>query len=247
MLDLSLPWPAVPFTVIDTESTGLGADARIVEIAAVRFEGLREVARFSSLVNPGCPIPEAATAVHGITDGMVQDAPQLNDLAIDLLHVADDSVPCAYNAPYDRGLLHREGLPMLCPAFDPAHSWIDVFVMIARLDKYASGPGRHKLYQACRRWGVPHLSAHRAYGDAKATGQLLVRLFDANRIRPVSARQLLEHTDRMREHQQIEHNRFRAHCEARANRQALQQELSGLFEDDRRGYEIKGVATDGSA
>lgn len=68
----------------DTETTGLGADARVVEYAHIecRLEGnkLVEVGRFESLINPLTPIPAEATKVHGITDEMVKDAPCIRDV-----------------------------------------------------------------------------------------------------------------------------------------------------------------------
>ncbi len=71
-----------PLAFFDLETTGvrIGRD-RIVQIAIVRLmlDGTRE--DWSSLVNPGIPIPPEATAVHGITDGDVAGAPRLEDLA----------------------------------------------------------------------------------------------------------------------------------------------------------------------
>jgi DNA polymerase-3 subunit epsilon len=70
--------------IADTESTGLGPEARVCEYAHIlcKLEANRlvEVERFESLVNPGIPIPEGATKVHGITDAMVKMAPSLRDI-----------------------------------------------------------------------------------------------------------------------------------------------------------------------
>lgn len=239
-MDLTLPWPALPIVAVDTESTGVSDDDRVCEIAAVRFEAFKPVQRFTSLVNPGRPIPAGATAVHGITDEMVKDAPTLAELAVDLFLVCDGAIPAAYNAPFDRGMIHRELTSPECPAFDPAQSWIDVFVIIAsaRVDKFVRGHGRLKLAAACQRWGVPLEAAHRAAGDAEATGRLLFTLLNADKIRPVSMARLLAHTDRMRLEHEADHARFRQGLQ----RQAVQQELSGLFTDgDRQGYEIRKV------
>lgn len=239
MIDLSLPWPALPIVALDTETTGLCADDRVCEIAAVRFDGFRPVQRFSSLVNPGKPIPAAATAVHGITDDMVKGAPRLADLAVDLFLICDGAIPAAYNAPFDRDMIHRELIAAECPAFDMAQSWIDVFVIVAsrRVDMFVRGKGRLKLAAACQRWQVPLVTAHRAAGDAEAAGRLLFRLLDANKIKPVSMRHLLAHTDRMRAEHEADHGRFRQRLQAKAE----QLELSELFADAPQGYEIRRV------
>ena len=70
--------------IADSETTGLGNNARVCEYAHLecRLDNNRlvEVNRFESLVNPGIPIPAEATAVHGITDAMVSGAPTLQQI-----------------------------------------------------------------------------------------------------------------------------------------------------------------------
>ena len=62
--------------VIDTETTGLFADGhRLLEVASVRLDDGRVGEAWSSFVQPSRPIPAEASAVHGITDDMVRDAP----------------------------------------------------------------------------------------------------------------------------------------------------------------------------
>jgi len=204
-LDLSRAWNELPLVVIDTETTGIGEGHRVLEVAAVRFEGGHITAEFSSLLDPQRDIPVEATAVHGITTEMVQGMPTLCDVAAELEQVARGAVPCAYNAPFDRALLHASICGTDCPAFDAALSWIDVYVIVAspRVDKYVQGKGRLKLSNVCARHGVELDGAHRALGDARATGLLLHRLFDKGLIKPVSLARLLAHTDQMR----AEHDR----------------------------------------
>lgn len=211
VLDLTKPWHELPITVVDTETTGVGEDDRVVEIAAVRFESGRVVAEFSSLVNPERAIPAEATAVHGITDAMVAGQPLLWELAGELAKVADGALPCAFNAPFDRRFVHGAIEGSDCPAFDPALAWVDVYVICAspRVDKYVKGQGRLKLGACCARHGVAHASAHRALGDARATGELLFRLFDKGLIKTCTAKRLLEHTTRMRAEQQADFQRWK--------------------------------------
>ncbi|HMN06982.1 MAG TPA: 3'-5' exonuclease [Flavobacteriales bacterium] len=77
---------ARPLAVFDLETTGtrIGHD-RIVQIAIVRLmpDGSRDA--WQSLINPGMPIPAEASAVHGITDADVADAPVLTDVADQVL------------------------------------------------------------------------------------------------------------------------------------------------------------------
>jgi DNA polymerase-3 subunit epsilon len=82
-----------PLVCFDLETTGTNiADDRIVQIALIRVEPDGGRHSFTSLVNPGRPIPPQATAVHGITDAQVQDAPSLRRIRADveeMLHGAD--------------------------------------------------------------------------------------------------------------------------------------------------------------
>lgn len=62
-----------PLFVLDTETTGLNTEtARIVEIGFERWTAEGMVKEWRTLVNPGVPIPVAVTAIHSITDAMVQ-------------------------------------------------------------------------------------------------------------------------------------------------------------------------------
>ena len=75
-----------PLAVFDIESTGLNPRTdRILELAVVRLEpgGGRTERRW--LLNPGVPIPAESTAIHGITDAMVRDAPRFEEKAAEIL------------------------------------------------------------------------------------------------------------------------------------------------------------------
>lgn len=210
-LDLAQPWNELPIVVVDTETTGVSEEDQVVEVAAVRFERGRAVAEYASLVDPGRDIPAEATAVHGITAEMVAGKPALWETAGELAKIAHGALPCAFNAPFDRKFIHRAIVGTDCPVFDPALAWIDVYVICAspRVDKYKKGKGRLKLGACCERHGVVLSSAHRALGDARATGALLFRLFDKGLVKSCSARRLLEHTTRMRAEQEADFRRWK--------------------------------------
>ena len=66
--------------LVDTETTGISADDKVCEMAYVEIDDAFNVIRSgNSLINPGIPINYAASAVNGITDVMVKDAPTLED------------------------------------------------------------------------------------------------------------------------------------------------------------------------
>lgn len=89
------------FAFVDTETTGIDPDAdAIVEIAIVRFRGGRKEV-FHTLVNPGFPIPPTASAVHGITDEDVKDAPRIEELEDRIIEMLDGAFVIAHNAGFD--------------------------------------------------------------------------------------------------------------------------------------------------
>jgi len=74
------------FISFDLETTGLNPDKdKITEIAACRFINGEFVEEFSTLINPGIPIPKNITALTGITNKMVEDAPSIKDALPDFM------------------------------------------------------------------------------------------------------------------------------------------------------------------
>ena len=64
--------------VFDLETTGINQERdEIIEISAVKVRNHEIVEEFSTMVNPGRHIPAGATAVNGINDEMVKDAPDI--------------------------------------------------------------------------------------------------------------------------------------------------------------------------
>lgn len=107
-----------PFTVFDLETTGLRpAHDRIIEIGAVRVEVDGTLSRFSSLINPGVPIPPMVTGITGIRADMVKDAPKFSDVAYSFLEFIRGSKLVAHHARFDLGFMQeslaRSGLELL--------------------------------------------------------------------------------------------------------------------------------------
>lgn len=98
------------FVVVDTETTGLEADARIVELAAAWVDVARgEVTEVKSLlIDPGMRIPRAASAIHGITDAMVKGAPRIDRALTRFFAYLEDGPVLAHNARFDVARLRFE-------------------------------------------------------------------------------------------------------------------------------------------
>lgn len=168
-------WDSVPIVVIDAETTGLrlGRD-KACSIAAVRFENGSVVRAVSSLINPGFPIPEAATAIHGITDAHVASAVTIEQFFDEpnTQLVLSGAQPLAYNAGYDRYFVVPFGEDWTWP-------WLDCLSLVRKVDKWVKGSGRHKLEATCARHNIELSKAHDAEADATAAGHLFYKLAKA--------------------------------------------------------------------
>lgn len=90
--------------VLDTETTGLDDKAEIIEIAVIDATGK---VLLNTLVKPSKPIPAEATAIHGITDEMVKDAPTWPEVNPQLCSLISGKTIAIYNAEYDLRLLEQ--------------------------------------------------------------------------------------------------------------------------------------------
>lgn len=112
--DVAERWIRRNYRIIDTETTGLGADAQIVEVAIVDLKG--EVL-LNTLVKPAIAIPEEATAIHGITNEMVADAPAWSDVLPTVLELLG-KYWITYNAEFDLRMIEQSStlpLPQMSP------------------------------------------------------------------------------------------------------------------------------------
>lgn len=150
--------------VVDTETTGVSHDARIIELAILTEDTLH-----SWRFNPGIPIPAEATAVHGITDADVADCATFAEQAGDVLaHLNGDDTIAGYNVKFDLQMiqseLSRAGLPLL----DLTSKRL-VCAM-----RYWQVHEPRTLTAAVEKFlGRPHTGAHGAAADVRATRDVL--------------------------------------------------------------------------
>ena len=165
---------ALDAIVIDTETTGLDAkSARIVQIGAVRVDkGLLCLSDgYDRLVNPGIPIPPETTAIHGITDAAVEQAPKFADIAVEVQGLLTGQIVVGHTIGFDLAMFEREfklaGRDWSAPA------WLDV-----RLLAEIALPtlAQYDLDRLAALLGVPIEGRHTAMGDAVATAKILLAL-----------------------------------------------------------------------
>ncbi len=174
-----LPLERSRFVVVDLETTGLSVEScQILEIGAVRVEGLRRTARFQTLVDPGVPIPERITALTGIDRQQVDGAPDIRRVIADFRRWigGGEAAFVAHNASFDTRFVRRA-------LADHGHPpWAGPVLCTRKLARRILPElGRYNLDTLSAHLGITNRWRHRALGDAEATAQALLELIDRAR------------------------------------------------------------------
>jgi DNA polymerase-3 subunit epsilon len=173
-------WYEGPLAAFDTETTGVDVETdRIVSAAVVVQDAPGSRPRVRAwLVNPGVPVPEGATAVHGLTDEYLQlngrwPSPVMDEIARELAEQSAAGRPLVVmNAPFDLTLLDRELRRHRASSLDHWFETVPLRVLDPRvldkhLDRYRKG--RRTLTDLCAHYGVELNGAHDAAADAMAS------------------------------------------------------------------------------
>lgn len=156
-----------PCAIVDLETTGghITRD-RITEIGIVLIDGDR-VERYSSLVNPGQPIPPFIEKMTGISDEMVANAPQFETLADDILQRLSGRLFIAHNARFDYGFL-KNAFRRIGMKFQT-----EVLCSVKLSRKLYPQHYKHSLDSLIERHGIVLAERHRALADAEAVWAFL--------------------------------------------------------------------------
>lgn len=159
----------VEFVAFDTETTGLWWGERLVELAAVRFRGDAVLDRWSTLVDPERPIPEAVTAIHGINDAMVAGAPRAPDALRAFARFCAGALLLAHNADFDRDILAAELARAAMPSPPEA-----LYCTLALARRELPEAPRHGLAKLSAHLGIEGEATHRAAQDAERTRRVFL-------------------------------------------------------------------------
>ncbi len=156
------------YTIIDVETTGRGNE--ITEISIFKHDGEKILDEFTSLVNPQAFIPDYITALTGIDDAMVANAPIFADIAEAVLSITEDSIFVAHNVNFDYNVIRNE------------FKKIDIDfrrrkLCTVRLSRVLfPGFRSYSLGKLCSSMDIKLVDRHRARGDAEATVTLFEKL-----------------------------------------------------------------------
>lgn len=150
------------YVVFDLETTGINPNLdAIIEISAIQVIGNQVAGEFSTLVNPGRPIPRGATAVNGITDEMVADAPTVKEAIEQFLAFIGDSILVGHNIhTFDTNFAYDAAMQEL--GREMKNDYIDTLYLARQcLPQLA----HHKLTDVSEHFCIKTEGAHRALCD----------------------------------------------------------------------------------
>ncbi|MFH5777680.1 PolC-type DNA polymerase III [Heyndrickxia oleronia] len=160
------------FVVFDVETTGLSAVYdTIIELAAVKIHNGEIIDRFESFANPHHRLSNTTIELTGITDDMVESAPDVDIVLRKFLEWSGNDVLVAHNASFDMGFINvgyqKIGLPK---ATNPVIDTLEVARLLYPEFK------NHRLNTLAKKFDIELTQHHRAIYDAEATGYILIKL-----------------------------------------------------------------------
>ena len=179
---------ALPAVVLDLETTGLDVTReRVVQVGAVAMMGgkILEAPRLDRLINPGVPIPPAATRIHGLKDEDVAGAPDFAAIAPVLQEIMSGRAVIGHNTAFDLAILRHEAARAGIPWREPAA--LDLVLLAGALEPSLPDLA---LETVTRLLGVSIEGRHTALGDCLATAEAYSRLLP--RLREEDVRTLGE-------------------------------------------------------
>lgn len=160
------------YVVFDVETTGLSAVYdTIIELAAVRIHKGEIIDKFESFANPHQPLSDTIINLTGITDDMLVDAPEVDEVLRDFIKWIGDDILVAHNATFDIGFINQ-GIERidLGKLTNPIIDTLELARFLLPQLK------NHRLNTLCKHLDIELTQHHRAIYDTEATGYLLWKL-----------------------------------------------------------------------
>ena len=224
--------------IIDTETTGLTSDAKVLELAVIRC-GVDDSGNLCSIDeildefnDPGFEIPEKISKITGITDEMVSGK-SVNMAKLEHI-LRDDPIIMAHNASFDRPIFES-----IC--HDDNHEWVCSLKYCNWHDRGFSGNGLGVLLQQEGYF----FNAHRAYMDCLALAMLLYVVPDSlaeiltSRVKVIAGGNSYDVKDALKTH------RYAWNAPDRIWYKIVPNDIGGVNVDNEMDF-LKNLYTDGS-
>lgn len=154
------------YICLDVETTGLNPkEEKLIEIGAVKVKDGQIIERFQSFLHPGRSLEARISALTGITDEMLKDAPKPIEVLVQFREFCEDLPIMGHNLQFDYAFIKKA---MVNEKMTFEKMGLDT-LRIAR--RYLPELESRSLEFLCRHFEIEHM-AHRALGDAEATSKL---------------------------------------------------------------------------
>jgi len=164
------------YAIVDIETTGGYAAANgITEISIHVFDGNKVVEKFETLINPRLPIPRYIQAMTGISDEMVANAPEFEEVAPTIYNILSDKIFVAHNVNFDYSFVKSQ----LQECGFALNSKKLCTVRLSR--KILPGFPSYSLGNLCHLLGISMRNRHRAGGDTEATVKVFQQLLQKDK------------------------------------------------------------------
>ncbi len=163
------------YSIVDIETTGgSAASGGITEVAIYMHDGTKVTGHYTTLINPGHPIPAYITSLTGISNAMVASAPSFEEVAEKIYNILSENIFIAHNVNFDFSFLKHQ-------LRQCGYDLIVKKLCTVRLSrKTFTGLPSYSLGNLCRSLHIPLENRHRADGDAHATVLLFEKVLLAN-------------------------------------------------------------------
>lgn len=160
------------YVIFDFETTGTDPHyCEIIEIGALKIADGEIIDKFQCLVKPKYAIPEDATAINHITNDMVKDAPEIENVIPSFLDFIGDSKLMGYNiGKFDFIILRRYAMALCGISLN--NNLTDVYSLSRKkldLPKYT-------LSDVARYFKIKPSNAHRSIGDCETTWEVFKKI-----------------------------------------------------------------------
>jgi len=148
------------FAICDLETTGLGTDSQIIEIAIIVVEDGKIVDSFQSLVNPLTKVSETVLSLTGISQRQLDSSPKFYDLAPTILHLLEGNTFVSHKVDFDFQVLdhHLSSL---------GHQLkVKTFCTLKKGQELIPGLASYSLDAMCAFFNIKVKDRHRAWPDA---------------------------------------------------------------------------------
>ncbi|MGG3453304.1 ATP-dependent DNA helicase DinG [Paenibacillus rhizolycopersici] len=162
------------YAVLDFETTGNQSSDEIIQVGLAIIEPDKTISQvYRSFVKPGVPIPPFITGLTGITEEDVKDAPELDEVMVEMVPLLNDVVLVGHNVAFDfnflQSALDKTGyLPFTGRILDTMDF---LKILFPSLTSYQLG-------LVAAEFEVEHDRPHQADSDALATALIFLKCLE---------------------------------------------------------------------